>query len=176
MWREGGPVDDFGNVLLGHDLAGRVALHAHTSPHQTNRPPDIQPGAFCAYRVDDAERARRDAVRACLRRDLVEVGGGHRPVVALVEVVADLRAAQRRDRRGVQRVLRDRDHDAVVRAADQHVQQRLDALRRAVREVEALDVGRVAVALLDVGLDRLAGRLDPLGVAVGAWAATRASE
>ena len=149
----------------------RIPAHFRTTLLKTSKP-----GACGAYRVDDAERARRDAVRACLRRDLVEVGGGHRPVVALVEEVADLRAAQRRDGRGVQRVLRDRDHDAVVRAADQHVQQRLDALRRAVREVEALDVGRVAVALLDVGLDRLAGRLDALGVAVGAWEATRESE
>ena len=40
VWREDGPVDDVGNVLLRLDLAGRVALHAHTGPHQTHPPPE----------------------------------------------------------------------------------------------------------------------------------------
>ena len=70
------------------------------------------------------------------------------PVVLFVQVVPDLLPAVQRQACAVERILRDRDHHAVLRGPEQRHQHRLHALARSVGEDDVVLVGLHAVALL----------------------------
>mmetsp|Transcript_27798 Transcript_27798/g.60802 ORF Transcript_27798/g.60802 Transcript_27798/m.60802 type:complete len:399 (+) Transcript_27798:298-1494(+) len=140
-------LDDVGEVGLGHELPGGVP------------------------RVDDAERLGLEAVAARLVDHLARGVDVEAPALLLLEVVAELLAAEDGDEGGVEGVLGDGDEHRVLGAADEGGEHLLDAGAGAAGEVEALGVAGVAVALLNEGGDAVAEGLDALAVAVGTGAA-----
>lgn len=119
-------------------------------------------------RVDYDQCARVEVVASRVAQCAIQLVDRHRPAFALVEIVRQQRAAEQRDARRVERVLRYRTENAVVAVAYQHRQHRLDGGTRAVGEKNVIGIRRKAVALRNEARHVLAHKLEALAVRVRA--------
>jgi hypothetical protein len=113
-------------------------------------------GAGGVARVDDADGLDVGALGHGLVVALLDGGHAGAPVGGLVEEVGYAAGVEDGEGGGVERVLGDGHHDACLGLCADDVQQRVDAGRGAVAEVDAVDRRGVPVAALDVFGDRLA--------------------
>lgn len=104
-------------------------------------------GARRVARVDDGNGPHVEALGDALFVRLADRVHVCAPVLGLVEVVGDRGGVDQRQRRRVQRVLRDRDHDARLLGAAEDAEEGVDAGRGAGREVDVGGVGGEAIAL-----------------------------
>mmetsp|Transcript_11807 Transcript_11807/g.27290 ORF Transcript_11807/g.27290 Transcript_11807/m.27290 type:complete len:203 (-) Transcript_11807:331-939(-) len=117
-------------------------------------------------RINDHKRSHAHAVPAGRVRRLCQLLYWQRPVVLLREEVADEVRVLERQRRGVERVLRDRHKHAIVRVAQEHLEHHLDPLTCAIGEEDVFLSGRYSVALGDEIRNLLANDREALALGV----------
>ncbi|RUP25383.1 hypothetical protein BC936DRAFT_138843, partial [Jimgerdemannia flammicorona] len=126
--------------------------------------------------VDDAKRAHVYALRAGLPDRGGELFRVQAPVLRLIERVGDRGGVEECDSRTVERVLRDRDHDARAGSLGEDLEDVLDARRGSLREEDLGGVGRVAVAAFNEASNILTDVRDALRMRVCANAANVVQE
>ena len=101
-------------------------------------------------RVHCSDRLHRQTLAASTLDRLLDVSRIQRPVVLLVQVVRLVLTSEDVDRRRVQRILRNRNQNAVSRLVDQQLQTVLNRLRSSIRQENVLRIRWEAIALRNV--------------------------
>mmetsp|Transcript_47631 Transcript_47631/g.101904 ORF Transcript_47631/g.101904 Transcript_47631/m.101904 type:complete len:361 (-) Transcript_47631:19-1101(-) len=122
-------------------------------------------------RIDHHQGTRVQAV--CSRRSdrLLKLRNRQAPAARLIHVVLDQFPTQQRNERGVDRVLRDRDHHSIARASDKRCQDALDSSTCSVQEEDVVRIARGStVPCLDEVADVTTHERNALRVRVGTCA------
>mmetsp|Transcript_3735 Transcript_3735/g.8219 ORF Transcript_3735/g.8219 Transcript_3735/m.8219 type:complete len:346 (+) Transcript_3735:3-1040(+) len=161
------------HVFLVHLVRQQHQIMLLTEPHDLRHVLLRQHRACRVAWINHSECTWRDSIRTRVLHCPPELRHRERPVGILVEVVADLGAAEERERGGVERVLRDWDEHAVGFVADEQAEHGFDSFGRAVGEEQKLrvDGSGAVVARRDEGRDFGADGRDTFGSGVRAGAA-----
>ncbi len=142
-----------------------------SSPGKLNDHPDIFAREDCACRVPGIDDNNTNGVDSLPPRLFVAVNQNllaELPAVLLIEIVSDLLSAVQRKARAVERILRHRDHEPVVRAAQQCHKDRLCPFAGPIRQYNVFPVRGYPIAFANEIGDCLPDERDPRALRVGA--------